>query len=132
MQPIACLGRLQQYQTLDDGRFLVMIMGEKRVRIHPHIGHKLYPEARVEELLESPTYTSDQQVLSLHEAILSLKRDVDLPEGTSAQQLSDILTMITPMSTEQRYRLFSTPSLAERVEMVLEMQSTGDEDAPSD
>ncbi len=38
--------------------------------------------------------------------------------------------MITPMSTKQRYHLFSIPELAERVETVLEMQTTSEEDAP--
>ncbi|MDE0959364.1 MAG: LON peptidase substrate-binding domain-containing protein [Planctomycetota bacterium] len=132
VQPIACQGRLQQYQTLEDGRFLVMILGEKRVRIHPHIGNQLYPEARIEDLVESSSFTSDQQTRSLQESISELKNDVDLPEDTSAQQLSDILIMITPMSTEQRYRLFSTPSLADRVELILEMQPPSDKDAPDE
>jgi len=130
VQSIACQGRLQQYQALDDGRFLVMILGERRVRIHPHIGQQLYPEARVEDLPEPSTFISDHQVLALREAIQNLKSDVELPEGTSAQQLSDILSMITPMSTKQRYHLFSIPELVERVETVLEMQTTSEEDAP--
>lgn len=107
-----------------------MILGEKRVRIHPHIGQQLYPEARVEDLPEPSTFISDHQVFALREAIQNLKTDVKLPEGTSAQQLADILSMITPMSTKQRYHLFSISELAERVETVLEMQSTSDEDAP--
>jgi len=128
VQPVAGLGRLQKYQALEDGRFLVMILGEKRVRIRPHIGNELYPHARIEEIDDSHGPISDQQLTWLQDSIHSIKQDVDLPEGTSALQLSDLLMMITPMSVEKRYELYAIPTLEERIDRVLAMQPHTDED----
>ncbi|MEE2857387.1 MAG: LON peptidase substrate-binding domain-containing protein [Planctomycetota bacterium] len=128
VQPVAGLGRLQKYQALEDGRFLVMILGEKRVRIRPHIGNELYPQARVKEIDDSHGPISEQQLTWLQDSIHSIKQDVQLPEGTSALQLSDLLMMITPMSIEQRYEIYALPTLEERIDKVLAMQTHTDED----
>lgn len=128
VQPVAGLGRLQKYQALEDGRFLVMILGEKRVRIRPHIGNELYPQARVKEIDDSHGPISEQQLTWLQDSIHSIKQDVQLPEGTSALQLSDLLMMITPMSIEQRYEMYALPTLEERIDKVLAIQIHTDED----
>ncbi len=128
VQPVAGLGRLQKYQALEDGRFLVMILGEKRVRIRPHIGNELYPQARVKEIDDTHGPISDQHLTWLQDSIHSIKQDVQLPEGTSALQLSDLLMMITPMPIEQRYELYALPTLEERIDKVLAMQTHTDED----
>ncbi len=128
VQPVAGLGRLQKYQALEDGRFLVMILGEKRVRIRPHIGNELYPQARVKEIDDSHGPISEQQLTWLQDSIHSIKQDVQLPEGTSALQLSDLLMMITPMPIEQRYEIYALPTLEERIDKVLAMQIHTDED----
>ena len=128
IQCIAGLGRLQRYQTLEDGRFLLMILGEKRVRVIQRIEDHLYPLAEVDDLVEEDAEIDWAHTEELKNAIGQLEQNIDLPEGTSAVQMSDLLIMITPMTIENRYELFSNPSIEERVIKIIELQDSIDDD----
>lgn len=128
IQGIAGLGRLQRYQTLEDGRFLLMILGEKRVRVIQRIEDHLYPLAEVDDLVEEDAEIDWAHTEELKNAIGQLEQNIDLPEGTSAVQMSDLLIMITPMTIENRYELFSNPSIEERVIKIIELQDSIDDD----
>ncbi len=132
VQSVAGIGRLQQYQTLEDGRFLVMIQGERRVRVAPHLGSLPYPQARIEEIDGEETRLPVEMGFWLLEAIQRCSNEVDIPTGVSVVQLSDILTMLTPMSSEERYQLFANPSLEDRIDKVLAMQTTSGENHSED
>lgn len=128
IQGIAGLGRLQRYQTLDDGRFLLMVLGEKRVRVIQRIEDHLYPLAEVDDLVEEDAEIDWAHTEELKNAIGQLEQNIDLPEGTSAVQMSDLLIMITPMTIENRYELFSNPSIEERIIKIIELQDSIDDD----
>ncbi|MGE4602334.1 MAG: LON peptidase substrate-binding domain-containing protein, partial [Planctomycetota bacterium] len=129
VQPVAGLGRLQRYQALEDGRYLLMILGEKRVRVIQRIEDQDYPLAEVDDLVEEDVDIDWKQAEELKNAIGELEHNIDLPEGTSAVQMSDLLIMITPMTVENRYELFSNPSIEDRVVKIIELQDSirGDE-----
>ena len=129
VQPGAGLGRLQRYQALEDGRYLLMILGEKRVRVIQRIEDQDYPLAEVDDLVEEDVDIDWKQAEELKNAIGELEHNIDLPEGTSAVQMSDLLIMITPMTVENRYELFSNPSIEDRVVKIIELQDSirGDE-----
>jgi Lon protease-like protein len=129
VQPVAGLGRLQRYQALEDGRYLLMILGEKRVRVIQRIEDQEYPLAEVDDLVEEDVDIDWEQAEELKNAIGELEHNIDLPEGTSAVQMSDLLIMITPMTVENRYELFSNPSIEDRVVKIIELQDSirGDE-----
>ena len=128
VQPIAGLGRLQRYQTLEDGRFLLMVLGEKRVRIRQTIGDDPYPMAEIDDLVEEDVFINEEQALGLQSAIQSLEHDIDLPEGTSPVQMADLLIMITPMTVENRYELFSNPSIEDRALRIIDLQEISEDD----
>ena len=128
IQGIAGLGRLQRYQTLEDGRFLLMVLGEKRVRVIQRIEDHLYPLAEVDDLVEEDAEIDWAQTEELKNAIGQLEQNIDLPEGTSAVQMSDLLIMITPMTIENRYELFSNPSIEERIIKIIELQDSIEDD----
>ena len=132
IQPIAGLGRLQRYQALKDGRYLLMILGEKRVRVIQRIEEKVYPLAEVDDLVEEDVDIDWAQAEELKNAIGELEHNIDLPEGTSAVQMSDLLIMITPMTVENRYELFSNPSIEDRVVKIIELQDSIRGDEPFD
>ncbi|MGE4632624.1 MAG: LON peptidase substrate-binding domain-containing protein, partial [Planctomycetota bacterium] len=128
IQGIAGLGRLQRYQTLEDGRFLLMILGEKRVRVIQRIEDHLYPLAEVDDLVEEDAEIDWAHTEELKNAIGQLEQNIDLPEGTSAVQMSDLLIMITPMTIENRYELFSNPSIEKRIIKIIELQDSIEDD----
>ena len=132
IQPVAGLGRLQRYQALEDGRYLLMILGEKRVRVIQRIEEKVYPLAEVDDLVEEDVDIDWEQAEELKNAIGELEHNIDLPEGTSAVQMSDLLIMITPMTVENRYELFSNPSIEDRVVKIIELQDSIEDDNPFD
>jgi len=128
IQGIAGLGRLQRYQALEDGRFLLMVLGEKRVRVIQRIEDHLYPLAEVDDLVEEDAEIDWAHTEELKNAIGQLEQNIDLPEGTSAVQMSDLLIMITPMTIENRYELFSNPSIEERIIKIIELQDSIEDD----
>jgi len=132
IQPVAGLGRLQRYQALEDGRYLLMILGEKRVRVIQRIEEEIYPLAEVDDLVEENVDIDWEQAEELKNAISELEQNIDLPEGTSAVQMSDLLIMITPMTVENRYELFSNPSIEDRVLKIIELQDSIEDDNPFD
>ena len=132
VQPVAGLGRLQRYQALEDGRYLLMILGEKRVRVIQRIEDQEYPLAEVDDLVEEDVDIDWEQAEELKNAIGELEHNIDLPEGTSAVQMSDLLIMITPMTVENRYELFSNPSIEDRVLKIIELQDSIEDDNPFD
>ena len=132
IQPVAGLGRLQRYQALEDGRYLLMILGEKRVRVIQRIEDQEYPLAEVDDLVEEDVDIDWEQAEELKNAISELEQNIDLPEGTSAVQMSDLLIMITPMTVENRYELFSNPSIEDRVLKIIELQDSIEDDNPFD
>ncbi|HIC22141.1 MAG TPA: hypothetical protein EYO84_01855 [Planctomycetes bacterium] len=132
IQPVAGLGRLQRYQALEDGRYLLMILGEKRVRVIQRIEEEVYPLAEVDDLVEENVDIDWAQAEELKNAISELEQNIDLPEGTSAVQMSDLLIMITPMTVENRYELFSNPSIEDRVLKIIELQDSIEDDNPFD
>ena len=132
IQPVAGLGRLQRYQALEDGRYLLLILGEKRVRVIQRIEEEVYPLAEVDDLVEENVDIDWAQAEELKNAISELEQNIDLPEGTSAVQMSDLLIMITPMTVENRYELFSNPSIEDRVLKIIELQDSIEDDNPFD
>ena len=132
VQPVAGLGRRQRYQALKDGRYLLMILGEKRVRVIQRIEDQDYPLAEVDDLVEEDVDIDWKQAEELKNAIGELEHNIDLPEGTSAVQMSDLLIMITPMTVENRYELFSNPSIEDRVVKIIELQDSIRGDEPFD
>lgn len=128
VQPIAGLGRLQRYQALEDGRFLLMVIGEKRVHVRQTLENEPYPLAEIDDLVEQDVFINEQHTLGLQSAIESLEHDIDLPEGTSPVQMADLLIMITPMTVENRYALFANPSIEDRASKIIDLQEISEDD----
>jgi len=126
VQEIAGLGRLEQYRALPDGRFLVILLGLRRVRVTPIAGdHHLYPICEIDPLPLEQEVIVDPIARARYEGKLRealeghWKDDDPLPEGLPLFQLADLLQMHLRLSPEQRYQIFSTRPLEERIREVL-------------
>ncbi|MBL6915182.1 MAG: LON peptidase substrate-binding domain-containing protein [Planctomycetes bacterium] len=120
VQPIAGLGRVQRYQALEDGRFLIMILGERRVKIEPVDRGKIYPEARFEVFEETDSYISDTELDHLQSALKKIESQIDLPEETSPDQLVDLLIMISKIDPKDKYKIFQMTSVSDRLGKILD------------
>lgn len=120
VQPIAGLGRVQRYQALEDGRFLIMVLGERRVKIEPVDRGKIYPEARFEVFEETDSYISDTELDHLQSALKKIESQIDLPEETSPDQLVDLLIMISKIDPKDKYKIFQMTSVSDRLGKILD------------
>ncbi|MGB1072358.1 MAG: LON peptidase substrate-binding domain-containing protein [Planctomycetota bacterium] len=120
VQPVAGLGRIQRYQALEDGRFLIVVLGERRVHIEPVDRGKSYPEAHHQPIEETDLMIPDNDLENLQSVLKEIEGQIELPEGTSPVQLVDLLIMISKISPQDKYDIFQTTSVSDRLEKILD------------
>ena len=127
VQQVAGLGRLEQYRALPDGRFIVLILGLKRVVVTPVAGDSIYPTCAVEPLPLEQEVIVDPVARARYEGKLRdalegcWKEETPPPEGMPLFQLADLLQMHLTLSPERRYQIFSTRPLEERIRTLLDV-----------
>ena len=120
VQPVAGLGRIQRQQTLEDGRFLIVVLGEKRVEIEPIDRGKAYPEARYQPIEETDLQIPDIDLMNLQSVLRDIEGQIEVPEGTSPVQMVDLLIMISKISPKDKYDIFQISSVSERLDKILD------------
>ena len=120
VQPVAGLGRIQRYQALEDGRFLIVVLGERRVLIEPVDRGKSYPEAHHQPIEETDLLIPDNDLENLQSVLKEIEGQIELPESTSPVQLVDLLIMISKISPQDKYDIFQTISVSDRLEQILD------------
>ena len=120
VQPVAGLGRIQRYQTLEDGRFLIVVLGEKRVEIEPVDRGKAYPEAQYQPIQETDLQIPDTDLMNLQSVLRDIEGKIEVPEGTSPVQMVDLLIMISKISPKDKYNIFQISSVSERLDKILD------------
>ena len=120
VQPVAGLGRIQRYQSLEDGRFLIVVLGERRVEIEPVDRGKAYPEAIFTPVIEIDSMIADPDMENLQDVLRGIESQIKLPEGTSPAQMVDILIMISKITPQDKYEIFQLKSVSQRLEKILD------------
>ncbi len=119
VQPVAGLGRLEKYEKLPDGRYLVVVLGISRVWVEPIGGERIYPVCRIEDLPDEDPAENPELQMRLRHCILESAVLDELPVSTSTGQLADLLIMTTKMDVHQRYELFAINNVWDRGEKIL-------------
>jgi Lon protease-like protein len=126
VQKIAGLGRLEKYEPIDDGRFLIVVLGLRRVEVHPQVSDHPYPIAAIHPI-------ADEQMpvdLDLREQLIAELRQKGfneaIPDSTSVSQLADFVLMLTPMEIGQRYAIFSETNTDGRIQEILQASLSND------
>jgi uncharacterized protein len=131
LHPIACLGRIMAEQSLEDGRFNILLRGLARIRIVKEIKtKKLYRCAKTEILEEIPLDDEERTVYwrnllaekspvwfpNQGELIDQFRKllDSDLPLGT----LCDIMAFALPLDGEFKQTLLEELSVEPRLHML--------------
>lgn len=125
----ACLGYIRAYETLSEGRFLLLLQGIARVRLTDEIEHEPYRIIRLQPLLEEQ---DDAGLARLRERMAALLDDPFLAGrkgfGQVRAQMSrqiddevfiDIAVAALCADPEQRYQMLKEPSPAARGEWVI-------------
>ncbi|MDB4650417.1 LON peptidase substrate-binding domain-containing protein [Pirellulaceae bacterium] len=117
-QEIAGLGRLERYEKLDDGRYMIVIVGQSRVKANPIKSEKPYPMAEITQLDDHSDVDPDTIADLKH--ILAEKQDQEIPNAATVVQLIDILIMTTQLEPAQRYNFFSEIDLNKRAKKIVD------------
>jgi Lon protease-like protein len=117
-QEIAGLGRLERYEKLDDGRYMIVIVGQSRVKAKPIKSEKPYPMAEITQLDDHSDVDPDTIAELKH--ILAEKQDQEIPNAATVVQLIDILIMTTQLEPAQRYNFFSEIDLNKRAKKIVD------------
>ena len=117
-QEIAGLGRLERYEKLDDGRYMIVIVGQSRVKAKPIKSEKPYPMAEITQLDDHSDVDPDTIADLKH--IPAEKQDQEIPNAATVVQLIDILIMTTQLEPAQRYDFFSEIDLNKRAKKIVD------------
>lgn len=118
VQPVGGLGRLERYEKLDDGRYVIIVLGLERTHVYPLKSELAYPMAEYQSI-ESDNILEDDLRTRVRE-LVDAKQDFNsLPEGTGASQLVDILIMTAEIPIEEKYHFYSIGDLPERATQIL-------------
>ena len=120
VQRIAGLGCLERYEKLPDGRYLIVILGKRRVQVEPCSSDRAYPITRYSLLPDEEPNLVDGIKLELKNMIDQHGITENLPKKITLSQLADILILSTEMDVSDRYNLFSIPNVIARAHRILD------------
>lgn len=122
--PLAGMGQIENYQPLDDGRFIVLVRGLERVHMSEVASDRLYRKVAIEEAEEAPPTDLEEDALlqaALTDAVLARAEDRDaLPAGLTTALLADVLLLQMTLPAEELFPLFATLDVATRARAALE------------
>ncbi|MEW6746967.1 MAG: LON peptidase substrate-binding domain-containing protein [Planctomycetota bacterium] len=122
VHPIAGLGEIGRHERLEDGRFLVLLVGLMRVRIREITSDRDYRKVEIEPFEEIPPPLEEEKTLRprLNDAIRERHEEpVKLPEDIPLGRLADLLLVQLDLPQEQMVELYSRSDVARRAEGVL-------------
>jgi ATP-dependent Lon protease len=120
---IAGVGRVLKCHRLTDGRWNIVLQGERRVKLLRETDSgRLYRRARVMELVEPPVIEPEAGALRrrLGQALEDLLGGgLCLPADADPGYLADVLLLQLPLELPERHALFALVDPAVRAEAVL-------------
>ncbi len=135
---IAGVGRVLKCHRLSDGRWNIVLRGERRVKLLREVASdRLYRRVRVMELIEPPIAEPRaselrQQLAAALESLIGA--ELCLPADADPAYLTDVLLLQLPLDLPERHALFALVDPLLRAETVLQafLASGGRRAGPAD
>jgi uncharacterized protein len=131
VHPVACLGRIETYEELEDGKYNIVIIGVQRVRILREVLHTPYQMVEVESM-EEPEYgalTEELMVNHNHLGELFAKftelatganqHALDLMPQLDFESLVNMVAMTLNLAIDQKQLLLEMDNPSERCDMLV-------------
>ncbi len=141
---IAGLGEIARHQRLDDGRFVIFVIGLARVRLSEVTSDRPYRKVEIARLAERAVPPSEADALrrDLLAAVTARSPSITLPPDVPLGQLTDLLLLHLRLDVTTMIDLYSRLDVAERARGALEhharvpipppqKQKPGDGDEPA-
>jgi len=122
VHPIAGLGEIGRHEKLEDGRFLIWLIGLGRVRIEEVSSDRLYRRVRIESVEEWDVPREEEAGLRARvQAALLARCDefLNLPQGVPLTHLVDLLLQRLQLPSNRMQELFAETDVRRRAEGAL-------------
>ncbi len=130
IENVGCLGRILQHERLPDGRFKLLLLGLKRVRLTREVpSDRLYRQADVEFLEDVAPNVTDgprrTELITLFRRAFERGNELDtdldaiLEKGLPLGSLTDIIAHALGLGAEVKQWLLAEPRVENRAEVVL-------------
>jgi uncharacterized protein len=92
---IACLGRIETYEELEDGKYNIVVVGIHRVRLLREVQHSPYRLVEVEKLEEEPQGKRSAEAIQRHNHLGGLfAKFTELATGIKQQQALELMPQL--------------------------------------
>ena len=128
---IACLGKIETYEELEDGKYNIVVAGIQRVRILREVQHSPYRLVEVESLEEAVYDGRSTDILKRHNHIAGLfARFTELATGVKQhvlelmpqldfESLVNMVAMTLNMAIEQKQALLELNETLQRCDVLI-------------
>ena len=128
---IACLGKIETYEELEDGKYNIVVVGIHRVRILREVQHSPYQLVEVEALEEAAYDESNSEVVTRHNHLAGLfARFTELATGTRQNALDlmsrldfeplvNMVVMTLNLGIEQKQALLEINEALQRCDVLI-------------
>jgi Lon protease-like protein len=128
---IACLGKIETYEELEDGKFNIVVVGLHRVRILREVQHSPYRRVEVERLEEVASDERAVDIVERHNHLGGLfAKFTELATGVKQQALElmpqldfeslvNMVAMTLNLDIEQKQALLEIDNSAQRCDVLI-------------
>ena len=128
---IACLGKIETYEELEDGKYNIVVVGLHRVRIVREVQHSPYRKVEVERLEEEACDERAADIVERHNRLGGLfAKFTELATGVKQQALElmpqldfeslvNMVAMTLNLDIEQKQALLEIDNTAQRCDVLI-------------
>jgi len=128
---IACLGKIETYEELEDGKYNIVIVGVHRVRILREVQHSPYLLVEVEKIDEEVSDEKSAHIIDRHNHLGGLfAKFTELATGTKQQavelmpqldfeSLVNMVAMTLNLEIEQKQALLELNDTSQRCDLLI-------------
>ena len=128
---IACLGKIETYEELKDGKYNIVVIGIQRVRILREVQHSPYRMVEVEKLEDDAYNESAVDVIERHNHLGGLfakftelatgvkQQALDLMPQLDFESLVNMVAMTLNLAIDQKQALLEVNDAPQRCDMLL-------------
>ena len=128
---VACLGKIENYEELEDGKYNIVVIGIHRVRILREIHHSPYRMVEVEKLEEAACDERAAEVVERHHHLGGLfakftelatgvkQQALDLMPQLDFESLVNMVAMTLNLAIEQKQALLEIDDTSQRCDALI-------------
>jgi Lon protease-like protein len=128
---IACLGKIESYEELDDGKYNLIVVGVRRIRIIREVRHSPYQMVEVESIADKAYDEDSADVIKRQNHLSGLfAKFAELATGVKQQSMEfmpqldfeslvNMVAMTLNLPIEKKQELLEVDELSQRCDMLI-------------